>query len=143
MSFSVLLGGRNAEPAQIADKARWSLVREMHRPGVTIALSDELEWFRWEPRAQRLTLAAHLPSGVARRTVAIALAHRALGHWGETLDQDRAARLLAYSWLGSDMACPSCDHVLAGPGANIGMFRLRLLGYGCEGRGCARHRQAA
>jgi hypothetical protein len=46
-----------------------------------------------------VTLAATLSPAQARCALALALAHRALGHWGNTLAQDIEARTLATSWL--------------------------------------------
>jgi hypothetical protein len=46
-----------------------------------------------------VTIAHHLSIAQKRTTLALALAHRALGHWGRTLEQDVEARRLAAQWL--------------------------------------------
>jgi hypothetical protein len=65
---------------------------------VTLHTAD-IDWYGWEPLGQRLTLGRHLTEEQRRCTIALALAHRALGHWGSSLEQDIEARELAAWWL--------------------------------------------
>lgn len=78
---------------------RWSLIGEIHRAGITVQRSADVEWFDWHPRTGTVILAAGLAPASARSATALALAHRAYGHWGNSFRQDQEARQLAVEWL--------------------------------------------
>jgi hypothetical protein len=77
-------------------------LREIHRSGVTIVNDPDVEWFTWSPRTETIALQPEFGPVFKRGTVALALAHRALGHWGRSMRQDMEARELTAGWLVND-----------------------------------------
>lgn len=73
-------------------------VTEIRRSGIVVIVAD-IEWYAWEPLDQRVSLGDHLSIDQKRCALALALAHRALGHWGNSISQDVEARELAAEWL--------------------------------------------
>ena len=55
---------------------------EIHRSGVVVINDPDVEWFIWSPRTETIALQPAFGPTFKRATVALALAHRALGHWG-------------------------------------------------------------
>src|SRR5580765_2614175 len=55
---------------------------EIHRSGVTVVNDPDVEWFTWSPRTETIALQPAFGPTFKRGTVTLALAHRALGHWG-------------------------------------------------------------
>jgi hypothetical protein len=84
------------------DPWRFHTVRELNRAGVKVLTRDDLEWFQWRPRENLIVIRASDDPFFRRGTVALALAHRALGHWCNSLRQDIEARDLAARWLISE-----------------------------------------
>lgn len=77
-------------------------VAEIHRSGVTVVNDDDVEWFMWSPRTETIALQPSFGPTFKCGTVALALAHRALGHWGISMRQDMEARELTARWLIDD-----------------------------------------
>ena len=75
---------------------------EIHRSGVTIVNDPDVEWFTWSPRTATIALQPTFGPTFKRGTVTLALAHRALGHWGMSMRQDIEARELTAGWLIND-----------------------------------------
>ncbi len=75
---------------------------EIHRSGVTIVNDPDVEWFTWSPRTETIALQPAFGPVFKRGTVTLALAHRALGHWGMSMRQDMEARELTAGWLIND-----------------------------------------
>lgn len=71
---------------------------EIRRAGIAVRTA-EIDWFAWEPIRRRVSLGDHLSIEQKRCALALALAHRALGHWGNSIEQDVEARELAARWL--------------------------------------------
>ena len=84
-------------------------VAEIHRSGVTVINDDDVEWFVWSPRTETIALQSSFGPTFKCGTVALALAHRALGHWGMSMRQDMEARELTARWLIDD---PSADYAM-------------------------------
>jgi hypothetical protein len=80
----------------------YNVIREIHRSGVTVLNDPDVEWFAWHPRTQTIALQPTFGPTFKRGTVTLALAHRALGHWGLTMRQDMEARELTARWLIND-----------------------------------------
>lgn len=59
----------------------------------------DVEWFTWSPRTETIALQPAFGPTFKRGTVTLALAHRALGHWGTSMRQDMEARELTAAWL--------------------------------------------
>lgn len=74
-------------------------VVEIHRSRVTVVNDATVEWFVWSPRTETIALQPSFGPTFKRGTVALALAHRALGHWGMSMRQDMEARELTAKWL--------------------------------------------
>jgi hypothetical protein len=81
---------------------RFHTVRELNRAGVKVIRRNDLEWFQWQPRTNTIVVRSSDDPWFLRGTIALALAHRALGHWQNSLVQDIEARDLAARWLISD-----------------------------------------
>ena len=79
-------------------------VVEIHRSCVTVVNDADVEWFAWSPRTETIALQPSFGPTFKRGTVALALAHRALGHWGMSMKQDMEARELTAKWLIDDRA---------------------------------------
>lgn len=79
-------------------------VLEIHRTRVTVVNDPDVEWFCWSPRTETVALQPAFGTTFKRGTVALALAHRALGHWGMSVRQDVEARELTAGWLVGDRA---------------------------------------
>ena len=77
-------------------------VAEIHRSRVTVVNDADVEWFVWSPRTETIALQTSFGPTFKRGTVALALAHRALGHWGMSMRQDMEARELTAKWLIDD-----------------------------------------
>ena len=77
-------------------------VAEIHRSRVTVVNDATVEWFVWSPRTETIALQTSFGPTFKRGTVALALAHRALGHWGMSMRQDMEARELTAKWLIDD-----------------------------------------
>ena len=77
----------------------FSMMTELRRTGVDVRTGD-IDWYAWEPREQRITVGDHLSPDVRRYLATLALAHRALGHVGNSAAQDDEALALACYWLG-------------------------------------------
>ena len=77
-------------------------VAEIHRSRVTVVNDATVEWFVWSPRTETIALQTSFGPTFKRGTVALALAHRALGHWGMSMRQDMEARDLTAKWLIDD-----------------------------------------
>ena len=77
-------------------------VTEIYRSGVTVVNDLDVEWFVWSPRTETIALQPSFGPTFKRGTVALALAHRALGHWGISMRQDMEARELTANWLIND-----------------------------------------
>ena len=77
-------------------------VAEIHRSRVTMVNDADVEWFVWSPRTETIALQPSFGPTFKRGTVALALAHRALGHWGMSMRQDMEARELTAKWLIDD-----------------------------------------
>ena len=77
-------------------------VAEIHRSRVTVVSDATVEWFVWSPRTETIALQTSFGPTFKRGTVALALAHRALGHWGMSMRQDMEARELTAKWLIDD-----------------------------------------
>jgi len=77
-------------------------VAEIHRSRVTVVNDATVEWFVWSPRTETIALQPSFGPTFKRGTVALALAHRALGHWGMSMRQDMEARELTAKWLIDD-----------------------------------------
>ena len=77
-------------------------VAEIHRSRVTVVNDADVEWFVWSPRTETIALQPSFGPTFKRGTVALALAHRALGHWGMSMRQDMEARELTAKWLIDD-----------------------------------------
>ena len=75
---------------------------EIHRSGVTVVNDPDVEWFTWSPRTETIALQPAFGPVFKRGTVTLALAHRALGHWGMSMRQDMEARELTAGWLIND-----------------------------------------
>jgi hypothetical protein len=77
---------------------------EIHRSGVAVVDDPDVEWFTWSPRTETIALQPSFgPTFKFKRgTVTLALAHRALGHWGVSMRQDVEARELTAGWLIND-----------------------------------------
>src|SRR6476620_5581038 len=75
---------------------------EIHRSGVTIVNDPDVEWFTWSPRTETIALQPAFGPTFKRGTVTLALAHRALGHWGMSMRQDIEARELTAEWRVND-----------------------------------------
>ncbi len=74
-------------------------VVEIHRSRVAVVNDATVEWFVWSPRTETIALQPSFGPTFKRGTVALALAHRALGHWGMSMRQDMEARELTAKWL--------------------------------------------
>lgn len=59
----------------------------------------DIAFYAWEPREQRVTMSNELTAEQRVVVLAVCLAHRALGHWGNSRAQDDEAWLLAGVWL--------------------------------------------
>src|SRR5664279_3979766 len=77
-------------------------VVEIHRSGVIVVNDLDVEWFMWSPRTETISLQPAFGPTFKRATVALALAHRALGHWGISMRQEMEARELTAKWLIDD-----------------------------------------
>ena len=75
---------------------------ELHRSGVAVVNDPDVEWFTWSPRTETIALQPTFGPTFKRGTVTLALAHRALGHWGVSMRQDMEARELTAGWLIDD-----------------------------------------
>jgi len=82
-----------------ADPYRFNPIRELHRAGTKVITREDCEWFQWQPRSDIIVVCADMHPLATRAAVTLALAHRALGHWGNSLRQDLEARDLAGRWL--------------------------------------------
>jgi hypothetical protein len=82
--------------------AGYNPLMEIHRSGVTVVNDPDVEWFTWSPRTETIALQPEFGPVFKRGTVTLALAHRALGHWGMSMRQDMEARELTAGWLIDD-----------------------------------------
>jgi hypothetical protein len=82
--------------------AGFNPLSEIHRSGVTVVNDPDVEWFTWSPRTETIALQPEFGPVFKRGTVTLALAHRALGHWGMSTRQDMEARELTAGWLIND-----------------------------------------
>jgi len=80
----------------------FNLLREVHRSGVNVVNDPDVEWFTWSPRTETIALQPAFDVTFRRGTATLALAHRALGHWGISMRQDMEARELTARWLIND-----------------------------------------
>lgn len=123
------------------DPYRFSVVREIRRAGVRVINRDDLEWFQWQPRTNTIIIRVSDDPFFRRGTIALALAHRALGHWGNSLRQDVEARDLAARWLINETetewartAVPMLGFVVAATRLRVHPAPLRVrLGDVCAG----------
>ena len=109
-----------------ADPWRFNPIRELHRAGVRVITHSDLEWFAWRPRTDTIVVNADMHPLTTRAAVTLALAHRALGHWGNTLPQDLEARDLAARWLITDHETAWARHAIPQLGAEDVAALLRV-----------------
>jgi hypothetical protein len=117
--------GSRTGPAP-ADPWQFNPIRELHRAGTRVIRRCDLEWFLWQPRANTIVVNADLDQIAMRGTVSLALAHRALGHWGNSLRQDIEARTLSARWLISDTDAAWARTAVPVLGIDATAARLRL-----------------
>jgi hypothetical protein len=123
-----------------APEPEFNVMRELRRTGARVITSADVEWFQWRPRPETIVINAAAGAHLRRSTTALALAHRALGHWGNTLRQDIEARGLVARWLISDRQLDTArqfadvvgiDQVAAALRVTPNVVRIRL-GLPCQ-----------
>lgn len=98
MTALTMHGGSRTDTTP-ADPYRFNPIRELHRAGIRVLTRGDIEWFAWRPRTDTIVIRGGLGATRSRGTLTLALAHRALGHWQNSLTQDIEARNLAARWL--------------------------------------------
>ena len=112
--------------APAPDPYRFNPIRETNRARIKIITRGDCEWFAWRPRTDTIILRPDPNPWVLRGAITLALAHRALGHWGNTVAQDVEARNLASHWLISDEEATWARRALPTLGINEVAAHLQL-----------------
>ena len=99
MTALTVYPGSRIGPAPARDPYRFNPIRDVRRAGITILTRNDCEWFAWMPRSNTIVVHPFKHPLRARGALTLALAHRALGHWGNSHRQDVEARDLAAQWL--------------------------------------------